>query len=83
MQLLEAHYQVKSPISCLKRAEVQELVCSLNPKKSLGYELINCKILKELSFLSYPVIQCYLAQMILPGTMEGRTDCHLEVMGTS
>jgi hypothetical protein len=43
----------------LKRAEVQEVINSLNPKKSSGYDLIIGKILKEL-----PVIEIkYLTQL--------------------
>jgi hypothetical protein len=33
-------YQLKPPINCLKRAEVQEIINSLNPKKSSGYDLV-------------------------------------------
>jgi hypothetical protein len=32
----------------LKTAEVQEVINSLNPKKSSGYDVITGKILKEL-----------------------------------
>jgi hypothetical protein len=46
MQLLEIPYQLESPINLLKRAEVQEVINSLNPKKSSGYDLITGKILK-------------------------------------
>jgi hypothetical protein len=48
MQLLETPYQLEPPINRLKRAEFQEVMNSLNPKKSLGYDLITGKILKEL-----------------------------------
>jgi hypothetical protein len=40
-------YQLKPPINRLKRAEAQEVINSLNPKKSSGYDLITGKILKE------------------------------------
>jgi hypothetical protein len=43
MQLLETPYQLKPPISRLKRAKVQEVTNSLNPKKSSGYDLITGK----------------------------------------
>jgi hypothetical protein len=60
---------------------------SLNPEKSSGYDLITSKIIKELPIIgikSYPVIQCSLAQRLLPGTMESRTDNpHLEARETS
>jgi hypothetical protein len=48
MQLLEAPYQLEPPINCLKRAEFQEVIKSLYPKKSPGYDHITGKILKEL-----------------------------------
>jgi hypothetical protein len=40
MQLLVTPYQLKPPINRLKGAEVQEVINSLNPKKSSGYDLI-------------------------------------------
>jgi hypothetical protein len=49
MQLHETAYQLEPPIIRLRRAEVQEVINSLNPKKSPGYDLIiTGKILKEL-----------------------------------
>jgi hypothetical protein len=48
VQLLEAPCQLESPINRLKRAEVQEVINSLNPKKSSDYNLITGKIRKEL-----------------------------------
>jgi hypothetical protein len=48
MQLLETPYQLQPPINRPKRAEVHEVINSLNPKKSSGYNLITGKILKEL-----------------------------------
>jgi hypothetical protein len=47
-QLLETPYQLEPPINRLKTAEVQEVIISLNPKKSPGYDLITGGILKEL-----------------------------------
>jgi hypothetical protein len=47
-QLLQTPYQLEPPINRLKRAEVQEVINSLNPKKSSGYDIITGKILKEL-----------------------------------
>jgi hypothetical protein len=35
MQLLETLYHLKPAINCLKRAEVQEVINSLNPKKMI------------------------------------------------
>jgi hypothetical protein len=48
MQLLETPYQLEPPINCLKRVEVQEVINSLNPKKSPDHDFITGKILKEL-----------------------------------
>jgi hypothetical protein len=50
-KLLETPYQLEPPINRLKRAEVQEVTNSLNPKKSSGYELITGKILEELPII--------------------------------
>jgi hypothetical protein len=47
VQLLETPYQLEPPINSLRRAEVKEVINSLNPKKSSGYGLITGKILKE------------------------------------
>jgi hypothetical protein len=46
VQLLETPYQLEPPFNRLKRAEVQEVINSLNPKKSSSYDLITGKILK-------------------------------------
>jgi hypothetical protein len=48
IQLLKTPYQLEPPINCLERAEVQEVINSINPKKSSGYDLLTGKILKEL-----------------------------------
>jgi hypothetical protein len=47
IQLLETPYQIEPPINHLKRTEIKEVVNSLNPKKSSGYDLITGNILKE------------------------------------
>jgi hypothetical protein len=51
IQLLDTPYQLEPPINRLKRAEVQEVNNSLNPKKSSGYGIITGKILKELPII--------------------------------
>jgi hypothetical protein len=51
MQLLETPYQQEPPVNHLKRAEVQEVINSLNPKKSSSYNLITGKILIELPII--------------------------------
>jgi hypothetical protein len=59
MQLLETPYQLEPPINRLKRAEIQEAINSLNPKKSPGYNLITGNILKELPIIGIK----YLTQL--------------------
>jgi hypothetical protein len=44
IHLLETPYQLEPPINLLKRAEVQEIISSLNPKKSKF--LKNCLLLE-------------------------------------
>jgi hypothetical protein len=44
-------YQLEPPINRLKRAEIQEVINSPNPKKSSGYNLITGKILKGLPII--------------------------------
>jgi hypothetical protein len=50
--------------------EVQEVINSLNPKKFWGYDLNAGESLKEL----FVRIKCYLAERLLPGTVESCTD---------
>jgi hypothetical protein len=52
-------YQLEPPINCFKRAEVQVVMNSLNPKKVLGYDITG-KILKELPIIgiSYSMLFC-------------------------
>jgi hypothetical protein len=49
--LLETPYQLKSPINHLKRVEIQEVINSLNPKRSSDYYLITDNILEELPII--------------------------------
>jgi hypothetical protein len=56
---LETAYQLKPPINRFKQTEVQEVINSLNPKKSPRYDLITSKILKELSTIGVQ----YLTQL--------------------
>jgi hypothetical protein len=67
MQLLETPYQLKPPINCLKRAEVQEVINSLNPKKSSGYDLITGKILKELPIIGIKYLTQLFNAILLKG----------------
>jgi hypothetical protein len=74
MQLLETPYQLEPPINRLTRAEVQEIINSLNPKKSSGYDLITGKILKELPIIAIKYLtQLFNAAFLngyFPGTIE-------------
>jgi hypothetical protein len=67
IQLLENPYQLEPPINCLKRAEVQEDINSLNPTKSSGYIIITGKILKELPIIGIK----YLAQLFNTVLLKG------------
>jgi hypothetical protein len=51
IQFLETLYQLEPPINSLKRTEAQEVINNLNPKKSLGYDLITGSILSELPII--------------------------------
>jgi hypothetical protein len=67
MQLLETPYQLEPPFNRLKRPEVQEVINSLNPKKSSGYGLITDKILKELPTIGIK----YLTQLFNAALLKG------------
>jgi hypothetical protein len=66
-QLLETPYKVKPPINRLKKAEVQEVINSRNPKKSSGYDLITGKILKELSIIGIKYLTQIFSAVLLTG----------------
>jgi hypothetical protein len=66
-QLLETLYQLKPPINCLKRAEVQDIINSLNSKKSSGYNLITGKILKELPIIEIKYLTQTFSAVLLTG----------------
>jgi hypothetical protein len=67
IQLLEILYQLEPPINRLKRAEVQEVINSLNPKKSSGYNLITGKSLKELPIIGIKYITQLFNAVLLKG----------------
>jgi hypothetical protein len=67
MQLRETPFQLEPPINRLKQAEVQEIISSLNPKKSPGYDLITGQILKELPSIGIK----YLTQMFNSALLTG------------
>lgn len=48
IRFLESPYQLELPNKRFKSREIQEIINSLNPKKSPGYDLISDKILKQL-----------------------------------
>jgi hypothetical protein len=60
-------YQLKPPINWIKRAEVQEVINSLNPKKSSGYGLITGKILKELPIIRIKYVTKLFNTVFLKG----------------
>jgi hypothetical protein len=47
IQLLDMPYQQELPVNCIERAEVREVISSLNPKKLSGYNLIIDLFLKN------------------------------------
>jgi hypothetical protein len=51
----------------LKRAEVQDVINSLNPKKSSGYDLITGKILKELPIIGIKYLTKLFNAILLTG----------------
>jgi hypothetical protein len=69
----------------LKRAGVQEVINSLNPKKSSGYDLITGKILKELPIIEIKYLTQLFNVVLLKGYfMKSHTDHpHLEIRKTS
>jgi hypothetical protein len=54
-------------INCLKRAESQEVINSLNPTKSSGYDLITGKILKELPIIGIKYLTQVFKAVLLKG----------------
>jgi hypothetical protein len=67
MQLLETPYKLNPPINCLKRAEVQEVINSLNHKKSSGYDLITGNILKKFSIIGIKYLTQLFSAVLLKG----------------
>jgi hypothetical protein len=67
IHLLGTPYQLEPPISHLKRAEVQEPIKSLNPKKSSGYDFITGKILKVLPIIGIKYLTQLFNAVLLKG----------------
>jgi hypothetical protein len=67
MQLLETLYQLEPPINRLNRAAVQEVINSLNPKKSPVYDLITGNILKKLPIIGIKYLTQLLNAVLLKG----------------
>jgi hypothetical protein len=67
IQLLDTTYQLQSPINQFKRAEVQEVINSINPKKSSGYDFIIGKILKELPIIGIKYLTQLFNAVLLKG----------------
>jgi hypothetical protein len=71
-QLLETPYQLKPPINHLNRAEVQEVINSLNTKKSSGYDFITGKILKELPIIGIKYLTRFFNAVLLKGYFQAQ-----------
>jgi hypothetical protein len=67
IHLLETPYQLQLPINRLKRAEVQEAINNLNPKKSSAYDFITGKILKELPITGIKYLTQLFNAVLLKG----------------
>jgi hypothetical protein len=67
IQLLESPYQLEPPIKRFKRAEVQEAISNLTPKKSSGNDLITGKILKKVPIIGIK----YLTELFNAGLLKG------------
>jgi hypothetical protein len=67
MQLLQTPYQLEPPNNSLKRTEVQEVINSLNPKKSSGYDLITGKVLIELPITGIKYLTQLFNSVLLKG----------------
>jgi hypothetical protein len=72
MHLLEIPYQLEPPINRPKRAEVQEVINSLNPKKSSGYDLITLKILEELPIIGIKYLTQLFNAVLLKGYFQAQ-----------
>jgi hypothetical protein len=66
-QLLETPYQLEPPINHLKRAEVQDIINTLHPNKSSGYNLITSKIIKELPITGIKYLTQLFNAILLTG----------------
>jgi hypothetical protein len=67
IQLLETPYQLEPPIIHLKRAEVQEVIHSTNPKKSMGYDFITGNILKKFAIIGIIYLTQLFSAVVLKG----------------
>jgi hypothetical protein len=66
MQLLETPLKLKPPINRLKRAEVQEVINSLNPTKSPNYDLTG-KILEKSPIIGIKYVTQLFNAVLLTG----------------
>jgi hypothetical protein len=76
-------YSFEPPINRLKRAEVQEVINSLNPKKSSGYDLITGKILKALPIIGIKYLTQLLNVVLLKGYFPAQWKMEMENLLTS
>jgi hypothetical protein len=70
MQLIETPYQLEPPINRLKRAEVQEVINSLNPKESPSYDLVTGN--KELPTIGTKSLTQLFNALLLKGNFPAR-----------
>jgi hypothetical protein len=84
-QVLETVYQFEPPINRLKRADIQEVINSLIPKKSSGYDLITVNILKELPIIGIKYLTQLFNAVLLKGyfSAQWKDQPHLEARKTS
>jgi hypothetical protein len=75
-QLLETPYQLEPPINRLKRAEVHEVINSLIPEKSSGYDLITGKILKQLPNIGIKYLTQLFNAVLLTGNFPAHGKSH-------
>jgi hypothetical protein len=67
IQFLETPYQQEPSLNHLKRAEVEEVFNSINPKKSSAYEIISGRILKELPIIGIKYVTKLFVAVLLKG----------------
>jgi hypothetical protein len=65
--LLETTFQLEPPVNRLKPSEVKAIITNLSPTKSLGYDLITSRTLKELPTLGFQYLTQLFSAILLHG----------------